>query len=169
MHSIYDFANVFIDYFAQKGIENDLTNTKLNKLLYLSYGLYLSQTGKELFKCEFKTHKYGVIETTIYKLYERFVYKSIPKPLNERTNNSKLSGEEKQIVNYVIDKYADISAWLLSELINREINVNYDYECDHKEGEVIGKEKILSYFKKYLDMQKRWELETNRILQNSGI
>ena len=165
MHSIYDFANIFIDYFAQKGIENDLTNTKLNKLLYLSYGIYLSQTGKELFKCEFKTNKYGVIETTIYKLYERFVYKAISKTLHKRTNNSKLLVEEEQIVNYVIDKYADTSAWLLSELINHEINVN----DDHKEGETIGKEKILSYFKQYLDMQKRWDLETNRILQNSGI
>lgn len=70
MVSINQAANFFIEYFSKKGEENDLTNTKLNALLYFAYGIYLARTGKELFICNFKAYEFGPAIEEIYELYK---------------------------------------------------------------------------------------------------
>lgn len=149
MRSVQEFANFFIDYFYRKGIENDLTNMKLNKLLYFIYGMYLSKTGKKIFDAEFRAYKYGPVETSVYDAYKSFGSNLI---LHSKFPDVgvfscyDLESDQLEVLTDVLNRYGDRSAWSLSELTH----IDYDSpwsKVDYNKKEKINDDDMIEYFK----------------------
>jgi len=68
MNKATEIAHYFITL-AQKEDENDLTNLKLQKILYFAQGDYLIKTGNCLFSDNIEAWKYGPV---IREVYEEF-------------------------------------------------------------------------------------------------
>ena len=66
-----DVANFFIDVI--NGSEDDnVTNLKLQKLLYFSQGLFLRKTGKPLFPAQIKAWKHGPVVPEVYHTFKQY-------------------------------------------------------------------------------------------------
>ena len=67
--SALDISLYFIQL-ASKIDENDLTNLKLQKLLYLAQGRYMAKTGKQLFSDQIEAWSLGPVVRTVYDTYK---------------------------------------------------------------------------------------------------
>lgn len=58
MANVFDVANFFV-YVANQNEDDQMTNLKLNKLLYFAQGAFLSRTGRPLFSAEMEAWPLG--------------------------------------------------------------------------------------------------------------
>lgn len=68
MANVYDVADFFIDV-CNNSTDDQITNLKLNKLLYYAQGCHLARTGKPLFDDKIEAWKLGPVTPTIYHRY----------------------------------------------------------------------------------------------------
>lgn len=64
-----DIANYFVQVSSQED-EPDLTNLKLQKLLYFAQGKYLAKFGKPLFSEEIEAWDYGPVVSDVYHQFK---------------------------------------------------------------------------------------------------
>lgn len=159
MADVNEVANFFIKYFSEKGKENDLTNMKLNKLLYFAYGIYLARTGKELFKCNFKKYPYGPVEEIVYNVYKDYTNDVIRTSNFPNLNEFDFEEDQEEALIDVLSEYGGKSAWVLSELTH-EGGTPWSETSDIKG--IITKEKIKKYF------EKNSPKTINEIIENTG-
>ena len=69
MANVYDVANFFVELAGQNG-EDEISNMKLNKLLYFAQGHYLAKTGKPLFDDDIEAWDFGPVIPAIYHKYK---------------------------------------------------------------------------------------------------
>ena len=148
MLSVNNIANVFIDYFAEKGEENDLTNMKLNKLLYFAYGIYLARTGEDLFECEFKAYPFGPVSETIYREYNIYGRNPIKKSAAPDFKPISFSEEQKAAYIDTLNRYGFMSSWALSDLTHDPLDSPWR-SVDWTRKESIPKKGIKKYFQKH--------------------
>ena len=67
MASVYDVASFFIEY---AGEESDVTNLKLQKLIYYAQGVHLARTGHTLFDEDILAWDYGPVVKEVYDKYK---------------------------------------------------------------------------------------------------
>jgi uncharacterized phage-associated protein len=111
---VFKAADYFIDFGNRLGEENDITNLKLNKLLYFAQGINLMYNGKNLFAEDFKAWPYGPVVEKIYNRYKK--YGSNPIITEKISDLSGIIEDDEEVLQYVIEEYGDISAWKLSML-----------------------------------------------------
>jgi len=70
-YQTFAVANYILDKLRRHGI-NDITNVKLQKVLYLAYGLYLCLTNEELFQSPIYAWKLGPVVPDIYSEFKDF-------------------------------------------------------------------------------------------------
>ncbi len=140
MANIFDISDIIIDYF--QGEENDLTNLKLNKLLYFANGIYLARTGTPLFENVFHAWCHGPVVCEVYGKYK--VFHRDPIVITENKDHKKLKDDESEAIIDALNDYGACSAWYLSRLTHKKGSPWY--ETSHKE--VIDKNKIKAYFEK---------------------
>ncbi len=139
--------NFFISYFDAKKEDNDLTNMKLNKLLYFAYGIYLARTGKEFFECDFVAYPYGPIVEQVYNNYSQFGCN----PVKEKSflelksvDDFDFDEEQEEALIDVLNKYGTKSAYALSDITHK-----YGSPwCKTTQKKIIPKEEIKKYFEK---------------------
>lgn len=64
MYEAKKVANLIIDEFDPE--RYDLTNLKINKIIYFCNGWFLARTGKKLIRNKFEAWKYGPVIRTLY-------------------------------------------------------------------------------------------------------
>lgn len=69
MANVFDVANFFV-YVANQNEDDQMTNLKLNKLLYFAQGAFLSRTGRPLFSAEMEAWPLGPVVPEIYQKYK---------------------------------------------------------------------------------------------------
>lgn len=69
MASIYDIADFFIDA-CNNSYDDQITNLKLNKLLFYAQGCHLARTGKPLFDDAIEAWTLGPVAPDIYHKYQ---------------------------------------------------------------------------------------------------
>ena len=69
MADVFDVADFFIELFG-KGIESDITNLKLNKLLYFAQGHCLAVTRKPLFDGLIEARDLGPVIPVVHHKYK---------------------------------------------------------------------------------------------------
>ena len=78
MYTAKDIANFFIDI-TKDDPESDLTNMKINKMLYISQVIYYGKFGKPLFSDAIEAWDHGPVVYSIYKKYKNYGNNSIHK------------------------------------------------------------------------------------------
>ncbi|NER97613.1 MAG: DUF4065 domain-containing protein [Symploca sp. SIO1B1] len=80
MMECLDIAKLFIVQAAQEGLSSDMTNMKVNKLLYYSQCLYLALYEELLFEDEIQAWVHGPVCPPVYKEYKEFKNQQLPVP-----------------------------------------------------------------------------------------
>lgn len=120
--SALSVAGYFIELAAESD-ENDLTNLKLQKLLYFAQGRHLSQFQKPLFRDEIEAWKLGPVVRAVYSEYKKCGAFPITvfDGFHASTSREKLPESIKVFLKkQVWEKYGKYSAGYLVGLTHKE-------------------------------------------------
>ena len=102
-----DIANILRwEAYSKKKVA--LNKTQLEKLLYITYGIYAALTGKQLFEEAPKAWPFGPVFPRVAKHVNIDIIPENPKI------NYKEDDDLAQSINFVIDRYSNTSAKVLS-------------------------------------------------------
>lgn len=95
----------------------DITNLKLQKLLYYSQGWYLAlNNGQPLFNDRIEAWVHGPVVPIVFRKYRDFKWSRLPAeiPLNDLTTNA------SEHIDEVISVYGHLSPWDLERMTHSE-------------------------------------------------
>lgn len=108
-------AKYFIIRAYEDGREYQMTNMKIQKLLYYSQCLYLALYKKPLFSDEIQAWRYGPVCPPAYRFYSEFEAKQLPIPKSEN-----IKEEIKTVLEEVWQYFGEYNAYHLSDLTHVE-------------------------------------------------
>ncbi|RKV95130.1 MAG: DUF4065 domain-containing protein [Candidatus Saccharimonas sp.] len=145
-------ANKIAAYFVKLSNakeENDLTNLKLQKILYFAQGVWLGENkGKnELFSDEIEAWKLGPVVREVYSEYAVCGASPITElDIPEAIAGDNLSSEIKDFLDKIWDEYGKFSASYLVSLTHQQTPWIKNYKEDQKL--IISKYDLASFFVK---------------------
>jgi uncharacterized phage-associated protein len=115
-------ANQFLSWSDEAGF--NVTQMKLQKLVFFAHADFIVRTGRPLIKQEFEAWDYGPVVPSLYAEFKRFKNKPITSrassfdPVSTKTAESTchLSLSDLQLVRQTFEFYGKLSAFQLSEL-----------------------------------------------------
>lgn len=147
MYNVYDVNDVakyVINYCTKKG--SPISNLQLQKILYYIQLNFYRKLDQPAFEDDFIAWQYGPVIEKIYHIYHIYGSSDICKiyPEVERL----FVGNDRSVVDFVINACINISAWELVGKSHRE-NGPWDkvYRGGIGNGQIIRKEYIASYAK----------------------
>ncbi|MBO5536833.1 MAG: DUF4065 domain-containing protein [Clostridia bacterium] len=157
-----DVAKFMIDILrikAEHGLDDGMTNLRLQKLMYFVQGYYLAEHDHPLFAEDIEAWKLGPVVPVIYRKYSRF-NKDILE--DEAPTEFALTSEEKELILDVLSKYGKYSTGYLVELTHTP-GAPWAQVFDPGQNKKIDTESIKRYFK----TQKKVSTTEEKILQFS--
>ncbi|WP_077215200.1 Panacea domain-containing protein [Bacillus dakarensis] len=147
MANVLDIAKFLIFLKNHDPRQLELSNLKLQKLLYYCQGYFLSlnNNGRPLFEEDIEAWKYGPVIKEVYHTYKVFGDLDINIQVEEDDFNLEL--EEMGIVALVWRKFGELRAGTLVDMTHSEspwLNSWYF----NKESSIISTETIADYFRK---------------------
>lgn len=119
---------------------DEISNLKLQKILYYMQGFHLACFGTPLFEDDIEAWMYGPVVPSVYDLYKANGSNDIPLPEGDIVE---LTPEEEDIFNQVYDAYGQFSAFKLMEMTHDE----YPWKSTQVGiGNIISKDKIKDFF-----------------------
>lgn len=117
MATVNNVANFFIDV-CNNSTDDQITNLKLNKLLYYAQGCHLARTGKPLFDDKIEAWKYGPVAPAIYHRYS--VCGKEPIPSTDETYSSNVfSSEELDTLTDVMREFGKYTGSTLVSMTHK--------------------------------------------------
>jgi uncharacterized phage-associated protein len=116
-----DYSNVaryFIVRAYEDGIEAEMTNMKVQKLLYHAQCLHLALYEEPLFNEVIQAWRYGPVCPPAYKFYSEFEANQLPIP--DREFLADISNREKEILEEVWEYFGGYHAYRLSGMTHLE-------------------------------------------------
>lgn len=150
MAKAFDVAAYIVKWFADQFKEdNDLTQLKLQKLLYYCQGHYLAWKKKPLFPEPLQAWDHGPVVPTVYSAYANTLGQGIY-VIRESINGdpNALNSEEQDFIDQVLLVRGQYSPWRLREMTHNEAPW-----CDHYEEtkrNEIPHESMINYFKTFV-------------------
>lgn len=143
MCRVFDAADFFIDAAADDA-ENNMTNMRINKLLYFAQGWSLARLGKPLFKENILAWKHGPV---VKKVYNRFRFAGSNKiaQMIHGTYDKDLKKEEQDLLIDALLRYDNYSTSGLVTLSHQK-NSPWAMARELGENEVIPTEIMKDYF-----------------------
>jgi uncharacterized phage-associated protein len=111
-------SRYFIIRAYEDGLESEMTNMKVQKLLYYSQSLNLALYNEPLFKAEIQAWRSGPVCPPAYKFYSEFEAKQLPIPNKEFL--LELSTEQKELLEEVWEYFGGYNAYRLSNMTHAE-------------------------------------------------
>jgi len=118
MASPLDIARYFIFRAYEDGREAEMTNMKVQKLLYYSQSLHLALFDEPLFEDPIQAWRYGPVCPPAYRFYSEFEAKQLPVP--SPSELLQLSEETKNLLEEVWDYFGEHGAYYLSGMTHLE-------------------------------------------------
>lgn len=115
MATALEVAKVLIKKAREKGID-DISPLKLQKLLFLSYEKAVMNGNNPLFEGAFEVWRHGPVLKEIYDFYKGYGSEIIDEDIESTIN---LSNENIELIEDVLNKYGDISAWGLVDITHK--------------------------------------------------
>ena len=143
MLSALKTANFFIYLMPED--ENELTNLKINKLLFYAQGHFLKHFSKPLFGDEIQVWQYGPVVLTVYhhfKGYGKNVLNSLPKDFSL----SDYSDDEKELLVDVAREYGQYTGEALKTKTHEESTPWSNVYDPNVRNITIGIDSIEEYF-----------------------
>jgi uncharacterized phage-associated protein len=119
--AMIDYLNVtryFIIRAYEDGIEAEMTNMKIQKLLYYAQSLHLALYNEPLFDEEIQAWRYGPVCPPAYKFYSEFEAKQLPIPNQEYF--LQIPSETKELLAEVWEYFGGYHAYKLSDMTHGE-------------------------------------------------
>lgn len=113
-----DVARYFIIRAYDDGIDDEMTNMKVQKLLYYSQSLHLALYDEPLFDEEIQAWRYGPVCPPVYRFYSDFEARQLPIPKKEFL--SQISHETKELLEEIWEYFGGYHAYLLSDMTHVE-------------------------------------------------
>ncbi len=145
-YKVLDIAKKLIKM-ADDDIANggdNLTNLKLQKLLYYQQGFHLAKFDTPLFDEDIEAWMYGPVVPVVYDYYQEYGAKSLP----VEKEVIALSDAEESFFYEVYDAFREFSAIGLMNMTHRE--TPWTSVEPHNRGTIISQESMKSYFKTQL-------------------
>ena len=145
-YNVIDIAKKIIKM-ADDDIANggdNITNLKLQKLLYYQQGYHLAQFDKPLFDENVEAWMYGPVVPVAYDYFQQYGAQSLPVEKDVII----LPDEEESLFYQVYDAYREFSAIGLMNMTHRE--KPWTEAVPHNRGTVISQDAMKSYFKTQL-------------------
>ncbi len=167
-------ANYFLDKAKQENRE-DITNLKIQKLVYIAYGIYAGLTGEELFANKIEAWPFGPVIPALYYEARRFGSNPVTEPfmtfqvINDESITTEFGDIQvttavpiignddfvKQVLDYIWTRYAKYKGWALSRLTHLP-DAPWDqvYNANNKKGsgkyQEIEFDRIKNYYKDFI-------------------
>lgn len=113
-----NMARYFIVKAYQDGIEAEMTNMKVQKLLYYAQSLYLALYDQPLFEEEIQDWRYGPVCPPAYQYYSEFEANQLPIPDAEII--LEIPDDQKSVLEEVWDYFGGYHAYRLSGMTHLE-------------------------------------------------
>ncbi len=161
MYQANDVAQYFINH-SYNGELDDVTNLKLQKLLYYAQGYSLALLDRPLFDEDIEHWEHGTVVPCVYHEYKQYTNQIIPS--NPKFDMTIFSTNSKKILEMVCYRYAKYSAWALRNMTHKETPW-----LESKPKQVISKESIKEFFSIKLKYEEfNFDLERMEQAINSG-
>lgn len=108
-----DVANYFI---AKYGDRVEMTNLKLNKLVYFAQAVSLKQHGIPLFSDEIQAWSYGPVEPAVYRAFQKYGKSVICHPEGSYETSAQLH----EVAQQVMQTYGELTAFDLVRISHHE-------------------------------------------------
>ncbi|MCF4968141.1 Panacea domain-containing protein [Nostoc sp. CMAA1605] len=118
MSNCLDVARYFIVRAYEDGIEADMTNMKVQKLLYYSQSIHLALFDQPLFNEEIQAWRYGPVCPPAYRFYSEFEAQQLPIP--EKEFLSQIPDGQKEVLAEVWEYFGGYHAYRLSGMTHLE-------------------------------------------------
>lgn len=144
MYSAIVIALWFIKRFEKDDLE--VSELKIQKLLYFSEAWNQFFTNKELFKENIEAWSSGPVVPSVFYSLKEFNSKD---SLEELTEGQELKKDVIELLEDVYETYANISDEALTQYVQRElpwIEARIGFEIEERCHNVIPKNKIKNYF-----------------------
>jgi len=116
MYSPITIANYFIKKYACD--DNTLTPMKLIKLAYISYGWYLSITGKSLVNEKPQAWDLGPVMPSLYRNLKKYGGSKVenPIPMPDSIEGESIKDEDAKFLDFIWRKYGSYTGVYLSAM-----------------------------------------------------
>lgn len=111
-------ARYFIIRAYEDGLEAEMTNMKVQKLLYYAQSLHLALYNEPLFEAEIQAWRYGPVCPPAYKFYSEFEAQQLPIPQQESL--LQLPSEKKELLEEIWEYFGGYHAYRLSDMTHGE-------------------------------------------------
>lgn len=108
-----DVANYII---AGYGNKTELTNLRLNKLVYFAQAVSLKQHGIPLFSDEIQAWDCGPVEPTVYRAFQQYGKNVIRHPEGSYETSTQL----REVIQQVMRTYGALTSFDLERILRRE-------------------------------------------------
>lgn len=113
-----NLARYFIIRAYEDGIEADMTNMKLQKLLYYAQSLHLALYDEPFFKEEIQAWRYGPVCPPAYRFYSEFEASQLPIPSKESL--LQLPSDKQELLEEIWGYFGGYHAYRLSNMTHGE-------------------------------------------------
>lgn len=134
-----DIAN----YFLFLGDYKDLTNLKIQKMVYYAYGWHLALYNHKLFDEQLEAWDYGPVAPKLYQVFKK--YKDHPLPIPKDFNLNTI-GDNAKFLDDIYIKYGHYSAGELCDLTHEEYTPWHVVYNDDSTNFIINDHLIKAYF-----------------------
>ena len=145
MTNAIDIATLFVKH-ANKSAENDLTNLKLQKILYLAQGHYLGNThGSPLFEESVEAWPLGPVVREVYETFS--VLGASPITLLDIPEDAKEVDESVvPYIDFIWKKYGKYSASYLVKLTHEQAPWKKTFDGGNGNRTIIPVDMMAGYF-----------------------
>ena len=158
-----EVARYFIAQAYQDGREMEMTNMKIQKLLYYAQSIYLALYDEPLFSNNLEAWRNGPVCPPVYRYYCEFESQQLPIP--EVTEINHLTPEIKAVLDEVWWYFGEYHAYQLSDMSHIEFpwrkaraglpsSASCRNPIELAELKILGKEKLLEIEQKHPLYQK---------------
>ena len=111
-------ARYFIVRAYEDGMEAEMTNMKVQKLLYYAQSLHLALYDEPLFDEEIQAWRYGPVCPPAYRFYSEFEAAQLPIPDKEFL--LQISDDKEELLEEIWEYFGGYHAYLLSDMTHVE-------------------------------------------------
>ena len=158
-------SSYFIMRAYEDGLEAEMTNRKVQKLLYYSQSLHLALYDEPLLAAEIQAWRYGPVCPLAYRFYSNFEAQQLPVPQQESL--LQIPPEKKELLEEVWEYFGGYHAFGLSDMTHQEFpwkkaRKNLPPDASSTEPILLNDMKVLGYQK--LDLIERKNPEYERVI-----
>jgi len=144
MITALDVSKVLIS--LQNPDDSDLSNLKLQKLIWYCLGFYGALTDKRLFDDEVKAWEHGPVFPNIYHEFKQYGRNPV-EVIIDLDLEGKFNSEQLEVIKEVNEVFGKYSAWKLRNMTHEEA----PWVEHETKAETIPFAEIVSYFKTRLN------------------